>query len=157
MGGEGGGRILEGTDLGEMTALLSLARLCPYVLRYQQFLKHSSPGNPSLALQLLAPSWDALIPPGGPIRHVHSEILEEPHNCPHQKVGECGGKMGNSTNAGGHRTGDTIPLLLSPYSMPSCGLPTLSRLYSPWKRKGSIGLGRPLTRRPFCLSQKLPT
>lgn len=96
MGGDGGGRILEGTNLGEMTALLSLARLCPYVLRYQQFLKHSSPENPSLALQLLAPSWDALIPPGSPIRHVHSEILEEPHNCPHQKVGECGGKMGTA-------------------------------------------------------------
>ncbi|XP_007606426.1 CST complex subunit CTC1 isoform X1 [Cricetulus griseus] len=60
-------------------------KLCPYVLRYHQFLKHSSPGNPSLALQLLAPSWDVLISPVSPIRHAHSEILEEPHNCPHQK------------------------------------------------------------------------
>ncbi|KAM7333629.1 hypothetical protein ACRRTK_006949 [Alexandromys fortis] len=75
--------------LWAMKALKELAsKLCPYVLRYQQFLKHSSPGNPSLALQLLAPSWDALIPPGSPIRHVHSEILEEPHNCPHQKYAQ---------------------------------------------------------------------
>ncbi|XP_057632490.1 CST complex subunit CTC1 isoform X3 [Chionomys nivalis] len=75
--------------LWAMKALKELAsKLCPYVLRYQQFLKHSSPGNPSLALQLLAPSWDALIPPGGPIRHAHSEILEEPHNCPHQKYAQ---------------------------------------------------------------------
>ncbi|KAL1778995.1 CST complex subunit CTC1 isoform X1 [Sigmodon hispidus] len=67
-------------------ALKELAyKLCPFVLRYQQFLKHSSPGNPSVALQLLAPSWDVLIPAGSPIRHAHSEILEEPHNCPHQK------------------------------------------------------------------------
>ncbi|CAO2643726.1 CST complex subunit CTC1 [Lemmus lemmus] len=70
-------------------ALKDLAgKLCPYVLRYQQFLKHSSPGSPSLALQLLAPSWDALIPPGSPIRHAHAEILEEPHNCPHQKYAQ---------------------------------------------------------------------
>ncbi|XP_075848199.1 CST complex subunit CTC1 isoform X3 [Microtus pennsylvanicus] len=75
--------------LWAMKALKELAsKLCPYVLRYQQFLKHSSPGNPSLALQLLAPSWDALIPPGGPTRHAHSEILEEPHNCPHQKYAQ---------------------------------------------------------------------
>ncbi|XP_041520815.1 CST complex subunit CTC1 isoform X3 [Microtus oregoni] len=75
--------------LWAMKALKELAsKLCPSVLRYQQFLKHSSPGNPSLALQLLAPSWDALIPPGGPIRHAHSEILEEPHNCPHQKYAQ---------------------------------------------------------------------
>lgn len=60
-------------------------KLCPHVLRCQQFLKHSSPGKPSLGLQLLAPSWDVLIPPGSPIRHAHSEILEEPHNCPLQK------------------------------------------------------------------------
>ncbi|XP_052613503.1 LOW QUALITY PROTEIN: CST complex subunit CTC1 [Peromyscus californicus insignis] len=67
-------------------ALEELAcKLCPYVLRYHQFLKHSSPGSPSLALQLLAPSWDGLIPRGTPGRHAHSEILEEPHNCPHQK------------------------------------------------------------------------
>ncbi|XP_038182848.1 CST complex subunit CTC1 isoform X4 [Arvicola amphibius] len=70
-------------------ALQELAsKLCPYMLRYQQFLEPSSPGNPSLALQLLAPSWDALIPPGGPIRHAHSEVLEEPHNCPHQKYAQ---------------------------------------------------------------------
>ncbi|XP_051036266.1 CST complex subunit CTC1 isoform X2 [Phodopus roborovskii] len=60
-------------------------KLCPYVLGYHQFLKHSSPGNPSLALQLLAPSWDELVSPVSPVRHAHSEILEEPHNCPHQK------------------------------------------------------------------------
>ncbi|XP_021081417.1 CST complex subunit CTC1 isoform X2 [Mesocricetus auratus] len=63
-------------------------KLCPFVLRYHQFLKHSSPGNPSLALQLLAPSWDVLISPVSPIRHAHSEILEEPHNCPHQKYSQ---------------------------------------------------------------------
>ncbi|KAL6039620.1 hypothetical protein STEG23_002427 [Scotinomys teguina] len=67
-------------------ALEELAcKLCPYVLRHHQFLKHSSPGNPSLALQLLAPSWDVVSPRGTPVRHALSEILEEPHNCPHQK------------------------------------------------------------------------
>ncbi|XP_028635969.1 CST complex subunit CTC1 isoform X1 [Grammomys surdaster] len=62
-----------------------VCKLCPHVLRCHQFLKHSSPGKPSLGLQLLAPSWDVLIPPGSPVRHAHSEILEEPHNCPLQK------------------------------------------------------------------------
>ncbi|XP_021067788.1 CST complex subunit CTC1 isoform X2 [Mus pahari] len=60
-------------------------KLCPHVLRCHQFLKQPSPGKPSLGLQLLAPSWDVLIPPGSPIRHAYSEILEEPHNCPLQK------------------------------------------------------------------------
>lgn len=60
-------------------------KLCPHVLRCHQFLKQPSPGKPSLGLQLLAPSWDVLIPPGSPMRHAYSEILEEPHNCPLQK------------------------------------------------------------------------
>ncbi|XP_055450386.1 CST complex subunit CTC1 isoform X1 [Psammomys obesus] len=67
-------------------ALEELAcKLCPHVLRCHQLLKQPAPGKPSLALQLLAPSWDALVPPGSPARHAYSEILEEPHSCPHHK------------------------------------------------------------------------
>nr|XP_058139497.1 CST complex subunit CTC1 isoform X2 [Dasypus novemcinctus] len=67
-------------------ALAELAcKLCPHVLRHYQFLQHSSPGNPSLGLQLLAPTLDALAPPGSPARNAHKEILEEPHYCPLQK------------------------------------------------------------------------
>uniref|UniRef100_A0A8C5LDK7 CST complex subunit CTC1 n=1 Tax=Jaculus jaculus TaxID=51337 RepID=A0A8C5LDK7_JACJA len=58
-----------------------VCKLCPHVLRCHQLLKHSSPGNPSLALQLLASSPDVLTPPDSPIRNAHSEILEEPHQC----------------------------------------------------------------------------
>uniref|UniRef100_A0A3Q1MM79 CST complex subunit CTC1 n=1 Tax=Bos taurus TaxID=9913 RepID=A0A3Q1MM79_BOVIN len=67
-------------------ALEDLAcKLCPHVLRYHQFLKYSSPGDPSLGLQILAPILEVLIPPGCPGRNTHSEILEEPHHCPLQK------------------------------------------------------------------------
>ncbi|XP_077022029.1 CST complex subunit CTC1 isoform X2 [Tamandua tetradactyla] len=67
-------------------ALEELAcKLCPHVLRHHQFLQHSSPGRPSLGLQLLAPTLDALVPPGSPVRDAHKEILEEPHFCPLQK------------------------------------------------------------------------
>ncbi|XP_057572891.1 CST complex subunit CTC1 [Hippopotamus amphibius kiboko] len=67
-------------------ALEELAcKLCPHMLRHRQFLQHSSPGNPSLGLQILAPTLEVLIPPGCPGRSTHSEILEEPHHCPLQK------------------------------------------------------------------------
>ncbi|XP_035155873.1 CST complex subunit CTC1 isoform X1 [Callithrix jacchus] len=67
-------------------ALEELAcKLCPHVLRHHQFLQHSSPGSPSLGLQLLAPTLDLLAPPRSPIRNPHNEILEEPHHCPLQK------------------------------------------------------------------------
>ncbi|XP_012582163.1 PREDICTED: CST complex subunit CTC1 [Condylura cristata] len=67
-------------------ALEELAcKLCPHVLRHWQFLTHSSPGNPSLALQLLAPILDGLAPPCNPSRNAQNEILEEPHHCPLQK------------------------------------------------------------------------
>ncbi|KAG8507068.1 CST complex subunit CTC1, partial [Galemys pyrenaicus] len=67
-------------------ALEELAcKLCPHVLRHRQFLAHSSPGNPSLALQLLAPILDGLALPSSPSRRAHDEILEEPHHCPLQK------------------------------------------------------------------------
>ncbi|XP_007950539.1 CST complex subunit CTC1 [Orycteropus afer afer] len=67
-------------------ALEELAcKLCPHVLRHHQFLQRSSPGNPSLGMQLLAPTLDTLAPPGGPIRNANKEILEEPHRCPLQK------------------------------------------------------------------------
>nr|XP_055111958.1 CST complex subunit CTC1 isoform X1 [Symphalangus syndactylus] len=67
-------------------ALEELAcKLCPHVLRHHQFLQHSSPGSPSLGLQLLAPTLDLLAPPGSPVRNAHNEILEEPHHCPLQK------------------------------------------------------------------------
>lgn len=88
--------------LGKCLCFSPWPRLCPHVLRCHQFLKHSSPGKPSLGLQLLAPSWDVLIPPGSPARHAHSEILEEPHNCPLQKVcgrgeGLASGHLGTGT------------------------------------------------------------
>ncbi|XP_006863564.1 PREDICTED: CST complex subunit CTC1 [Chrysochloris asiatica] len=67
-------------------ALEELAcKLCPHVLRHHQFLKQHSPGNPSLGLQLLAPTLDVLAVPGSPIRNAHKEILEEPHHCPLQQ------------------------------------------------------------------------
>ncbi|XP_059989423.1 CST complex subunit CTC1 isoform X2 [Lagenorhynchus albirostris] len=67
-------------------ALEELAcKLCPHVLRHHQFLQHSSPGNPSLGLQILAPTLEVLVPPGCPGRNTHNEILEEPHHCPLQK------------------------------------------------------------------------
>ncbi|KAM4843730.1 CST complex subunit CTC1 isoform 2-T2 [Thomomys bottae] len=61
-------------------------KLCPHVLRHRQFLQYS-PGNPSLGLQLLAPFLD-LAPPGGRIQNAHSEILEEPHDCPLQEYAQ---------------------------------------------------------------------
>ncbi|XP_066220924.1 CST complex subunit CTC1 isoform X1 [Saccopteryx leptura] len=67
-------------------ALEELARkLCPHVLRHRHLLQHSSPGNPSLGLQLLAPALDVLAPPRIPSRDAQREILEEPHRCPLQK------------------------------------------------------------------------
>ncbi|XP_008059321.1 CST complex subunit CTC1 [Carlito syrichta] len=67
-------------------ALEELAcKLCPHVLRHRQFLQHSSPGNPSLGLQLLAPTLDLLAPPGSSMRDVYHEILGEPHHCPLRK------------------------------------------------------------------------
>ncbi|XP_037348233.1 CST complex subunit CTC1 isoform X2 [Talpa occidentalis] len=60
-------------------------KLCPHVLRHRQFLAHSLPGNPNLALQLLAPILDGLAPSCSPSRSAHNEILEEPHHCPLQK------------------------------------------------------------------------
>ncbi|KAL0596906.1 CST complex subunit CTC1 [Plecturocebus cupreus] len=67
-------------------ALEELAcKLCPHVLRHHQFLQHSSPGSPSLGLQLLAPTLDLLAPPRSAVRNPHNEILEEPHHCPLQK------------------------------------------------------------------------
>ncbi|KAM6174565.1 CST complex subunit CTC1 [Erethizon dorsatum] len=67
-------------------ALVELAcKLCPHVLRYHQFLQHSSPGNPSLGLQLLTPALDDLALPSSTIRNAHNEILEELHHCPLQK------------------------------------------------------------------------
>ncbi|XP_047403460.1 CST complex subunit CTC1 isoform X3 [Sciurus carolinensis] len=63
-------------------------KLCPHLLRHQQFLQHSSPGNPSLGLQLLAPTLDALALPSRSIRNAHKEILEEPHHCPLQKYAQ---------------------------------------------------------------------
>uniref|UniRef100_A0A8C0YWR1 CST complex subunit CTC1 n=1 Tax=Canis lupus familiaris TaxID=9615 RepID=A0A8C0YWR1_CANLF len=67
-------------------ALEELAsKLCPHMLRHHQLLQHSSPGNPSLGLQLLAPVLDVLTPPGSTRRNAHKEILEEPHHCPLQK------------------------------------------------------------------------
>ncbi|KAI4556817.1 hypothetical protein MJT46_020004, partial [Ovis ammon polii x Ovis aries] len=67
-------------------ALEDLAcKLCPHVLRYHQFLKYSSPGDPSLGLQILAPILEVLIPPGCPGRNTRGEILEDPHHCPLQK------------------------------------------------------------------------
>ncbi|XP_040099346.1 CST complex subunit CTC1 isoform X1 [Oryx dammah] len=67
-------------------ALEDLAcKLCPHVLRYHQFLKYSSPGDPGLGLQILAPILEVLIPPGCPGRNTHGEILEDPHHCPLQK------------------------------------------------------------------------
>ncbi|KAM5214984.1 CST complex subunit CTC1 isoform 1-T1 [Hipposideros larvatus] len=67
-------------------ALEELAsKLCPHVLRHQQLLQHSSPGHPSLGLQLLAPVLDVLAPPCIPSRNAHKEILEKPHLCPLQK------------------------------------------------------------------------
>uniref|UniRef100_A0A8D0SRV7 CST complex subunit CTC1 n=1 Tax=Sus scrofa TaxID=9823 RepID=A0A8D0SRV7_PIG len=71
------------------TALTDLAcKLCPHVLRHHQFLQHSSPGNPSLGLQILAPTLEVLVPPTFPRRNTHSEILEEPHHCPLQKYAQ---------------------------------------------------------------------
>uniref|UniRef100_A0A8C3YJ97 CST complex subunit CTC1 n=1 Tax=Catagonus wagneri TaxID=51154 RepID=A0A8C3YJ97_9CETA len=67
-------------------ALKELAcKLCPHVLRHHQFLQHSTPGNPSLGLQILAPTLKVLVPPSRPSRNTHNEILEEPHHCPLQK------------------------------------------------------------------------
>ncbi|XP_046531726.1 CST complex subunit CTC1 isoform X1 [Equus quagga] len=67
-------------------ALEDLARkLCPHVLRHHQFLQRSSPGNPSLGLQLLTPTLDVLAPSCCPSRNSHNEILEEPHHCPLQQ------------------------------------------------------------------------
>ncbi|XP_015359947.1 CST complex subunit CTC1 isoform X2 [Marmota marmota marmota] len=72
--------------LWAVKALEELAcKLCPHLLRHKQFLQHSSPGNPSLGLQLLAPTLDALAPSSRSIRNAHTEILEEPHHCPLQK------------------------------------------------------------------------
>ncbi|XP_036125294.1 CST complex subunit CTC1 [Molossus molossus] len=70
-------------------ALEELAcKLCPHVLRHRQFLHHFSPENPSLGLQLLAPTLDVLAPPRIPSRNAHKEILEEPHRCPLQKYAQ---------------------------------------------------------------------
>uniref|UniRef100_A0A8C9A775 CST complex subunit CTC1 n=1 Tax=Prolemur simus TaxID=1328070 RepID=A0A8C9A775_PROSS len=70
-------------------ALEELAfKLCPHVLRYQQLLQPSFPGNPGLGLQLLAPTLDLLAPPGSPIRKAHVEILQELHHCPLQKYAQ---------------------------------------------------------------------
>ncbi|KAM9210725.1 CST complex subunit CTC1 isoform 1-T1 [Dugong dugon] len=67
-------------------ALEELAcKLCPHVLRHHQFLQRSCPGNPSLGLQLLAPTLDIVPLPGSRVRNAHKEILEEPHHCPLQK------------------------------------------------------------------------
>ncbi|XP_037665190.1 CST complex subunit CTC1 isoform X2 [Choloepus didactylus] len=67
-------------------ALEELAgKLCPHVLRHHQFLQYSSPRSPSLGLQLLAPTLDALAPADSPVRNPHKEILGEPHHCPLQK------------------------------------------------------------------------
>ncbi|XP_072796764.1 CST complex subunit CTC1 isoform X3 [Vicugna pacos] len=67
-------------------ALEELAsKLCPHMLRHHQFLQHSSPGSPSLGLQILAPTLEVLIPPCCPSRNPQNEILEEPHHCPLQK------------------------------------------------------------------------
>ncbi|XP_022380369.1 CST complex subunit CTC1 isoform X1 [Enhydra lutris kenyoni] len=67
-------------------ALEELAgKLCPHMLRHHQLLQHSTPGNPSPGLQLLAPVLDVLSPPGSMRRNAHKEILEEPHHCPLQK------------------------------------------------------------------------
>ncbi|KAM5273537.1 CST complex subunit CTC1 [Ctenodactylus gundi] len=74
--------------LWALRALVDLAcKLCPHVLRHRQFLQHSSPGIPSLALQLLTPTLNELAPllPSSAIRSTHSEILTEPHHCPLQK------------------------------------------------------------------------
>ncbi|XP_012868915.1 PREDICTED: CST complex subunit CTC1 [Dipodomys ordii] len=62
-------------------------KLCPHMLRHHQFLQRSSPGNPSLGLQLLEPSLQ-LPPSGSHIRNAHSEILEEPHDCPLQEYAQ---------------------------------------------------------------------
>ncbi|XP_045680451.1 CST complex subunit CTC1 isoform X2 [Phyllostomus hastatus] len=62
-----------------------VCKLCPHVLRHHQFLQHLSLGNPSLGLQLLAPTLEALAPACIPSRNAHKEILEEPHHCPLQK------------------------------------------------------------------------
>ncbi|XP_060060369.1 CST complex subunit CTC1 isoform X3 [Erinaceus europaeus] len=72
--------------LWTVKALMELAhKLCPHVLRHRQFLQHSSPGNPSLALQLLAPNLDVLAPPCSPSWNPQKVILGEPHHCPLQK------------------------------------------------------------------------
>ncbi|XP_049622071.1 CST complex subunit CTC1 [Suncus etruscus] len=72
--------------LWAVTALKELTcKFCPHVLRYRQFLQSSSPGNPSLGLQLLAPSLDVLAPLCSPSWKPHNEILEEPHRCLLQK------------------------------------------------------------------------
>ncbi|XP_053426566.1 CST complex subunit CTC1 isoform X2 [Nycticebus coucang] len=63
-------------------------KLCPRVLRHHQFLQCSSPGNPSLGLQLLDPTLDVLAPAGSPIRKAHNEMFEELHCCPLQKYAQ---------------------------------------------------------------------
>ncbi|XP_020031140.1 CST complex subunit CTC1 isoform X2 [Castor canadensis] len=107
-------------------------KLCPYVLRHHQFLQHSSPGNPSLGLQLLASSLDVLAPPGSPIRNAHSEILEEPHHCPLQKYARlqmpyCVPTLATLIKEGEHRAWasfDPKALLSFPETahLPSCQL-----------------------------------
>lgn len=101
------------------------------MLRHHQLLQHSSPGNPSPGLQLLAPVLDVLTPPGSTRRNAHKEILEEPHHCPLQKVRACVGEMGGGADA----LRDTWPHYL--VSLPSqqytrlqtpCSFPTLTTL-----------------------------
>ncbi|XP_068960221.1 CST complex subunit CTC1 isoform X3 [Petaurus breviceps papuanus] len=61
------------------------SKLCPRLLRHHQLLQSSSSGSAGVGELLLAPTLDALAPPGRPIRNVYQEILEDPHHCPLQE------------------------------------------------------------------------
>ncbi|XP_072497209.1 CST complex subunit CTC1 isoform X2 [Notamacropus eugenii] len=61
------------------------SKLCPRLLRHHQLLQSSASGTAGVGELLLAPTLDALAPPGRPIRNVYQEILEDPHHCPLQE------------------------------------------------------------------------
>ncbi|XP_074081670.1 CST complex subunit CTC1 isoform X2 [Macrotis lagotis] len=61
------------------------SKLCPHLLRHRQLQQSSASGTAGVGELLLAPTLDALAPPGRPIRNVYQEILEDPHYCPLQE------------------------------------------------------------------------
>ncbi|XP_027712983.1 CST complex subunit CTC1 isoform X2 [Vombatus ursinus] len=61
------------------------SKLCPRLLRHRQLLQSSTSGTAGVGELLLAPTLDAVAPPGRHTRNVYQEILEDPHHCPLQE------------------------------------------------------------------------